>query len=70
MPQINGMAVRKFRFMQDLDRNQLAELLGTNAEVISSWEINNNLDAEEQYAFAVVAEKRGITREMLLDWSK
>ncbi len=67
---INGRTVRRFREEKGINRKQLAGLLGTTTVVIAAWETSNYLDAQEQYAFATVAEKYGITCETLREWSK
>ena len=70
MCQIRGKAVKKLRYFFGFDVVALAKELSTTTEVIDYWEASSELDCEDQYEIATFAEKRGITREMLLEWSR
>ena len=54
----------------NLDCAELAKELGTTATVVARWEDGAELDCEDQYCVAVLAELHGITREDLLAWSE
>ena len=66
---ITGKAVRELRNRLNLDCAELAKELGTTATVVARWEDGAELDCEDQYCIAALAESYGITSEYLLAWS-